>query len=214
VYPPQQDSQLLVDTLLKSGRAPGSRVADLCTGSGVVAVAAAEAGAREVTAFEICPDAAECARTNAYAAVVSLDVRCGSWTLARDCNPFDVVTANPPYVPTNPDGDTDMIPTSAGPARAWDAGFDGRLILDPLCDSAIDLLTDGGTLLLVQSSIADVTQSLLRLRSSGMYAGVVATRRISFGPVLQARAKWLEQTGRLRIGQRMEELVVIRADKP
>jgi release factor glutamine methyltransferase len=214
IYPPQQDSRLLIDTLRNSGLAPSGRVADLCTGSGVVAIAAAEMGARDVTAFEICPEAADFARSRAGMAGVSVDVRCGSWTKARDCAPFDVVTANPPYVPTNPDGDVDVIPMSAGPARAWNAGFDGRLILDPLCDSAFDLLTKGGTLLLVQSALADVPQSLLRLRCSGLNADVVATERIPFGPVLASRAKWLERTGRLPIGEREEELVVIRADKP
>jgi release factor glutamine methyltransferase len=38
VYAPQQDSQLLVDVMEKMGLAQGSRVADLCTGSGVVAI--------------------------------------------------------------------------------------------------------------------------------------------------------------------------------
>ena len=214
VYPPQEDSQLLIDTLMDSGLAPGRRVADLCTGSGVVALAAAAMGARNVTAFEISPEAVDCAWANAYVAGASVDVRCGSWTLARAEAPFDVVTANPPYVPAGPTVHTESIPSSAGPAQAWNAGLDGRLILDPLCDSASDLLTDGGTLLLVQSTLADVTQSLRRLRSSGLSAGVVASQWIPFGPVLSARAQWLEDTDLLPPGKREEELVVIRADKP
>jgi release factor glutamine methyltransferase len=43
---------------------------------------------------------------------------------------------------------------------------------------------------------------------------VVASHRVPFGPVLTARAGWLENTGRSRRGCREEELVVIRADKP
>ena len=213
VYAPQEDSQLLIDTLLASGLAPGSRVADLCTGSGVVAVAAAAMGASEVMAFEISEEAADCAAANAYVAGVAVDIRCGSWTLARDCSPFDLVTANPPYVPTMDDDPHGPL-VSAGPARAWNAGPDGRMILDPLCDSAGDLLSHGGSLLLVQSSFADVTQSLRRLRSAGLTADVVASQWIPFGPVLMARAQWLEYTGLLPVGQRLEELVVIRADKP
>jgi release factor glutamine methyltransferase len=213
VYPPQEDSLLLVDALMGSGLAAGRRAADLCTGSGVVAVAAAAMGARDVMAFEICPDAVDCARDNAYAAGLSVDVRCGSWTLAREHAPFDLVTANPPYVPAGPMVDAEMIPLSAGRAQAWNAGPDGRMILDPLCDSADGLLVDGGTLLVVQSALADVTQSLRRLRSAGLTARVIASQWIPFGPVLTARAKWLEDTGRLPIGLRREELVVIRADK-
>ncbi|CAN5337334.1 class I SAM-dependent methyltransferase [soil metagenome] len=214
VYPPQEDSQLLVDTLMDSGLAPRRRVADLCTGSGLVAVAAAMMGARDVMAFEISPDAVDCAEANAYVAGVSVNILCGSWTLAMEHGPFDVVTANPPYVPAGPTVHTEVIPVSAGPARAWNAGPDGRMILDPLCDSATDLLADGGTLLIVQSAFADAPQSLRRLRSAGLKAQVVASQWIPFGPVLTARAKWLEDTGQLAIGQRQEELVVIRADKP
>jgi hypothetical protein len=43
---------------------------------------------------------------------------------------------NPPYVPQGPD-DTGAVP-SAGPPLAWNAGADGRLVLDPLCASAPD----------------------------------------------------------------------------
>ncbi|MDY6999998.1 MAG: 50S ribosomal protein L11 methyltransferase, partial [Actinomycetota bacterium] len=57
VYPPQQDSQLLIEAMTDAGLAPGARVADLCTGTGVVAVAAAAAGAAQVSAFDICPEA-------------------------------------------------------------------------------------------------------------------------------------------------------------
>lgn len=214
VYPPQHDSLLLIDALHNSGLARGRRVADLCTGSGVVAIAAAQMGARDVTAFEICPTAVACAQTNADIAGVRLNFRLGSWTNVQDCPPFDLVVANPPYVPAMPGADTEAIPASAGPARAWDAGPDGRMILDPLCDSATDLLATGGTLLLVHSGLANAGESMRRLRRTGLVAEVFATQLIPFGPVLRARAKWLESTGQIPVGRREEELVVIRADKP
>jgi release factor glutamine methyltransferase len=46
-----------------------------------------------------------------------------------------------------------------------------------------------------------------------MTADVLLRRRIPFGPVLRARAGWLEDTGRLTCGRRDEVLAVIRADK-
>ena len=39
------------------------------------------------------------------------------------------------------------------------------------------------------------------------------TQLIPFGPVLNARAGWMESVGMLPVGRREEELVVIRADK-
>ena len=198
----------------RSAIVAGRRVLDLCTGSGYVAIAAAELGCASVTAFDICPNAVRCSRDNALDAGVKVDVRQGSWTRAFGCAPFEVVVSNPPYVPTPPVDDGDVMPSDAGPSWAWNAGPDGRLVLDPLCESASNLLCKGGSLLLVQSAFAGVQQTLDSFRASGLDADVVASQWIPFGPVLSARAKWLEDTGRLRRGCREEELVVIRADKP
>jgi release factor glutamine methyltransferase len=214
VYAPQEDSQLLVDVMEKTGLALGHRVADLCTGSGVVAVAACEQGATEVTAFDICPRAVQYARTTAAAAGVEVAVHLGSWARAVEFGPYDLVVCNPPYVPHDPSIEGMQLPSGLGPARAWDAGYDGRLVLNPLCAAAPDLLADGGTMLLVQSEFAGPRQTLAALASSGLDAEVVAWQWIPFGPVLSSRAEWLEETGRLEPGRREEELLVIRADKP
>ena len=214
VYPPQHDSQLLIDTLRSTGLADGRRVLDLCTGSGVVAIAAAESMAASVIAFDICPRAVSCSRGNAAYAGVSIDVLEGSWSRALDYAPFDLIVSNPPYVPTPPAGDTDVIPITAGPSRAWNAGVDGRMVLDPLCESAAGLLDAGGSVLIVQSALSGVDKSLKALRSTGLNAEVVAAQTIPFGPVLSARAGWLEVTDQIKRGCRTEELVVIRADKP
>jgi release factor glutamine methyltransferase len=214
VYPPQDDSRLLVEAMHLSGLIPRRRVLDLCTGSGFVAIAAAEMGCASVTAFDICPNAVRCSKGNAAVAGVEVDVREGSWIGALGCTPFEVVVSNPPYVPTPPDGDTEVISSGTGPSWAWNAGPDGRLVLDPLCETVSKLLCDGGSLLLVQSAFAGVQLSLDLLRATGLDADVIASQWIPFGPVLSARAKWLEETGRLRRGCREEQLVVIQADKP
>jgi len=167
-----------------------------------------------VVAFDICPRAVSCSRGNAVGAGVDVDVREGSWSSALDYAPFDLIVCNPPYVPTPPAGDGNVIPLTAGPSRAWDAGVDGRLVLDPLCESAAGLLDAGGSLLLVHSALSGVDKSLASLRSTGLKAEVIAAQKIPFGPVLSARVGWLEVTGQIKRGCRTEELVVIRADKP
>ncbi|HEX2284243.1 MAG TPA: HemK2/MTQ2 family protein methyltransferase [Mycobacterium sp.] len=214
VYAPQQDSHLLIETMDQTRLVPGHRVVDLCTGTGVVAIGAAVQGAAEVTAFDICPRAVRCARANALAAGVEIAVHLGSWTRAMEFGPFDLVVCNPPYVPHGPGDDVDDIPAHVGPAWAWNAGHDGRLVLDPLCTAASDLLDDGGTMLVVQSEFSGIERSLEALNDAELTAEVIAEQHIPFGPVLSARAKWLERVGRLRPGRRDEKLVVIRADKP
>ena len=56
-------------------------------------------------------------------------------------------------------------------------------------------------------------RTLRALRMRGLTAQIVASQRIPFGPVLTARAQWLQDTGRTTLGQRRERLVVIRADR-
>ena len=212
VYAPQDDSRLLIDVLEKTGLAIGRRIADLCTGSGVVAITAAQQGASAVTAFDICPRAVRCARVNAVCAGVDVDVHLGSWARAVEFAPFDLVVCNPPYVPHDPRVNN-ALPATIGPARAWNAGYDGRLVLDPLCEAVPDLLADRGSLLLVQSEFADPRRTLAALSSAGLDAEIVAGQWIPFGPVLTSRAWWLEETDRLDPGRREEQLLVVRADK-
>jgi release factor glutamine methyltransferase len=214
VYAPQHDSELLTEVLQSTGLARSGRVVDLCTGGGVAAISAAVQGAEDVMAFDVSAEAVRCARHNAFTAGVDVDVRLGTWLLAIEFGPFDLVVCNPPYVPQPPGGDVEVIPAQAGPATAFNAGVDGRQILDPLCAVAPDLLTDDGTLLIVHSEFSDVDASLAVLRRAGLKASVIARQWVPFGPVLTARAGWLQRQGLLEQGRRLEELVVIRADVP
>src|SRR5690349_17039828 len=154
----------------KADLARARRVVDLCTGSGVVAVAAGGQKASHVTAFDVCSRSVRCARMNALSAGVDVDVHLGSWARATEFGPFDLVLCNPPYVPHDPDVTYAPMPADVGPARAWDAGYDGRLVLDPLCEAVSDLLAPGGTFLLVQSEFAVPRQTLAALASAGMDA--------------------------------------------
>ncbi|HVQ50216.1 MAG TPA: HemK2/MTQ2 family protein methyltransferase [Mycobacterium sp.] len=211
VYAPQQDSRLLIETLMRSTPLAGRRAVDLCTGSGVVAIAAAELGAAEVSAWDISPRAVRCAAANAEAAGVSVRVRLGSTEDALRYGPYEVVMCNPPYVPTPADSATECIDPRTGCALAWDAGEDGRAFLDPLCAAAPRLLAGGGTMLVVHSEFAGAEQTVDSLQCAGMSSDIVASQLIPFGPVLSARAQWLEETGRLQPGRREERLVVVRA---
>lgn len=213
VYAPQQDSLLLIEAMQQTNAVAGRTVLDLCTGSGVVAIGAAQQGARHVTAFDICPDAVRCAMANATGVGVALDARLGTLNAALRAGPYDLVVSNPPYVPTGPEADSEAVLAEVGPAWAWNAGVDGRLVLDPLCEAAPDLLDDYGMMLIVQSEFADADRTVRQLRRGGLSAEVLMSQIIPFGPVLRSRARWLETIGKLPVGRREEELVVIRARK-
>jgi len=205
VYRPQADTWLLVRALREAGLPRGVRALDLCTGSGVAAIEAARCGAGEVIAVDVYLPAVASAWVN----TLGMPVRVRRGDLAGPVTgaPFDLVLANPPYVPSAVTG------RARGAALAWDAGVDGRCHLDVLCDRAADLLVPGGTMLFVQSALCGVPLTLNRLHARGLKSSVVARAFEQFGPVMRRRAGYLAEAGLIRPGQRHEELVVIRADR-
>ncbi len=206
VYRPQDDTWLLTRVLQATGMPSGARVLDLCTGTGALAVAAAREGAGSVTAVDVSRRALTAVWLNSRLRRLPIRLVRGGLAEAARGGPFDVVLANPPYVPS-------PAAATGGPARAWDAGPDGRIVLEPLCSEAASLLAPQGFLLLVQSVVSDVDRSLTQLRTAGFAAAVVASRSVPFGPVMRKRAAFLESAGLIRAEQRFEELVVIRADR-
>ncbi|MFJ8106164.1 HemK2/MTQ2 family protein methyltransferase [Streptomyces sp. NPDC096132] len=208
VYAPQEDTALLAGALSEEPLTPGSDVLDLGTGTGALALEAARRGTR-VTAVDVSWRAVWTARLNARRERLPVRVRRGNLFDPVRGRSFDLILSNPPYVPA-PGGD--RMPY--GTARAWDAGGDGRLLLDRICREAPGLLRPGGVLLLVHSALSDPGSTLAFLRASGLKASVTRRRRIPFGPVLRAREAWLRGRGLLSAHEENEELVVVRAELP
>jgi release factor glutamine methyltransferase len=191
---------------LREERPAGRRVLDLCAGSGVLAVCAAMAGARQVVAVDVSRRAVLACRLNARLNGVRLQAIRGDLVAPLDGARFDLIVSNPPYLPS----EDDRLP-ERGPRRAWEAGRDGRAVLDRICARAPAHLAGGGTMLLVHSSVCGVEETLARLVDAGLEAGVAARHRGPLGPLMAARAGRLEARGLLAPGQRDEEVVVISA---
>lgn len=203
-YPAQGDTHLLAGTLRRRGLAQGRRVLDLCTGTGALALASARAGAREVVAVDLSRRVAWNARINAALARARVDVRTGDLFEPVAGEQFDLVTVNPPYVPAA----DDALPRHTI-ARSWDAGVDGRALLDRICAGVPEVLAPGGVLLLTHSVLADVDLTLTQLDAVDLDAEVVERVDEPFGPVMRGRATMLRRRGLLAPGQQSEELVVI-----
>ncbi|WP_437049661.1 HemK2/MTQ2 family protein methyltransferase [Streptomyces sp. enrichment culture] len=208
MYAPQEDTELLAGALSDEPFPAGADVLDVGTGSGALALRAARRGGR-VTAVDLSRRAVCVARLNALLAGLPVRVRRGNLFEPVRGESFDLILANPPYVPA-PDGGI----RPRGAARAWDAGHDGRLVLDRICREGPALLRPGGVLLIVQSALSDPGRTVGHLRGAGLKAAVTRRQRISFGPVLRSREGWLRQRGLLSAADNKEELVVVRAELP
>jgi release factor glutamine methyltransferase len=206
VYAPQHDTRLLLGALSRERPAPGAQVLDLGTGSGALAVRAAQLGGR-VTAVDIAWRAVLTARLNAWLHRRRVTVRRSDLTSAVRGRSYDLVLCNPPYVPA-PEA---RVP-GRGSARAWDAGRNGRAVVDRVCDGASASLRPGGVLLMVHSGLCDTAATLRRLSSAGLDARVTDRALVPLGPVLLSRREWLREQGLMSASESMEELVVIRAE--
>jgi release factor glutamine methyltransferase len=207
VFRPIADSWLLARCAARL--APDARVLELCTGSGAIAIAADRHGAREVVAVDVSRRAVLTARLNARLNGVRVDARRGDLLDAVRGERFDLIVSNPPYVPAVDGG----IP-KRGLKRAWDAGHDGRALLDRILAQAPRALAPGGSLLVVHSSICGEEETLERLRSAGLRTEVIARDHGPLGPLMRERAELLEERGLLTPGAREEEILVIQGQSP
>lgn len=208
VYAPQADTWLLAAALRRAGIPPGGAVLDVGCGSGVLSILAAKTRPRSITAVDVSWRAVMTTRIHTLLRGLSVRVEHGDALDRVAGRTFDLVLANPPYVP----GPAEV--PCRGRDRAWDAGSDGRAVLDRLCAAAPLLLAPGGILLIVHSALSDVDKTLRQLRGGGLKAAVVDRAAVPFGPVLHGRRRQLERSGLIEPGQRTEELVVVRGDRP
>lgn len=149
---PRPDTEILVEAALKHvPRGFPSRVADLGTGSGAIAVAiASERPQAFFVVTDISAKALEVAQANAQRhARHRIECRQGDWLDCLAGDRFDVIVCNPPYVAVN-DPHLDDLPFE--PKKALVAGPDGLDELKRLIPDAPACLSGDGWLLVEHGS--------------------------------------------------------------
>jgi release factor glutamine methyltransferase len=146
--------------------APQGRAWDACTGSGCVGIATAhEAPGATVLATDISPEAVAIAQENAQINKVQDRVRvrvADLLSLPPDCAdlaPFDVITANPPYIAKN-QMITEVVQREP-PVAIW-GGDEGMDFIRPIIQAAPGVLKEGGVLVMEYGyGMADAVRDLV-----------------------------------------------------
>jgi release factor glutamine methyltransferase len=167
---PRPETELLVVALLDLARgrpaAAPVTIADVGTGSGIIAVCAAKhlAGCR-VTAIDISPAALEVARSNAAEHGVAERIeflQSNLFAAVPAGRQFDFVVSNPPYVAAEEINTLAPDVRNFEPREALLAGPRGTEVIEALLPQAAERLAPGGHLLMeISPTIHEAVRALL-----------------------------------------------------
>ncbi len=152
VLVPRPETEVLVElalALLPKDRP--SSVLDLGTGSGAIALAiASERPQARLTGVDISAPALDVAAQNSRdLGLANTDWRLGSWFGAVPGRRFDMIVANPPYIPS---GDPALANLSKEPAQALSCGATGMEALTAIVADAPAHLNRDGWLIMEHGS--------------------------------------------------------------
>lgn len=153
---PRPETELLIEIVVAACAVPPTRILDLGTGSGAIALALAKVfPSAEVVAVDRSPEALALARENAVA--LGLDGRVtfleSNWFAAVPAGQFDLIAANPPYLSEEETAATAAEVRQFEPASALTAADEGRADLLSIIRSAPAFLRPGA-LLALETGIA------------------------------------------------------------
>lgn len=146
------------------------------TGCGILGIIAAKK-AGEVVAVDLNPFAVRCAKKNARINQTSEKMVFLQGDLlkpVRETMQFDLILFNTPYLPSEDAWDGSWL------ARAWAGGANGRQTIDRFILQAPSHVRPTGRVLLMQSTLTNVEETVLRFAAQGMAARVVASLSLPF----------------------------------
>lgn len=161
---PRPETEFIIVALLDAVKESAQestpiRIADVGTGSGILAVCAAKnIGSSEVTAIDISPAALEVARTNIEEHGVAKQVQLVESNLfeAVPETSFDFVISNPPYVSSDEMAELPAEVVDYEPHLALYGGDTGTEIIAKLIAASADRLEPGGALIMEISPMIEI----------------------------------------------------------
>jgi len=173
VYEPAEDSFLFAENL---GVEKGAQVLDVGAGCGMLGILAAEK-AGSVVAVDVNPYAICCAKENSALnslrckmAFIQTDLLAALNESAR----FDLILFNAPYLPAAESEAESWI------GRSWAGGINGRQVIDRFISEAPPHLKPNGRILLMQSTITNVEETICKFAKHNLKASIKAERKLPF----------------------------------
>jgi len=165
-YPPSEDTFLLLDEVK---RREVSIALEVGSGTGVVALKQASLGAY-VVALDVDVKAAKCTKLNSRRNKLRcfVDVIVGDLTSPFKAESFELIAFNPPYLP---DEEED---------KRWSGGLNGKIVSNRFIEEAPLKLKKGGSILLVQSTLSGIDDSITKLGNKGLKVRVLQRLRVGF----------------------------------
>lgn len=173
VYNPAEDSFFFADNLVVL---KDEKVLDMGTGSGILGIIAAKQ-AREVIAIDLNPHAIKCANKNAKLNGVSHKIhviRSDLFSSLTNKPLFDLILFNAPYVPSE-ENETDFWL-----GKSWAGGLTGRKVIDRFISQTPQYLNKTGKIMLMQSTLTSVDDTITNFAENGLFAEVMVTYSLPF----------------------------------
>ena len=149
---PRQDTETLVELVLQEQQGREKKLLDLCTGSGCIAISLAVKGGYEsVTATDLSEEALKVAERNAKTHQKKIIIRQGDLFSAlprTEAGTFDIITSNPPYIPTAVIATLEPEVREHEPMMALDGTEDGLRFYRQIAQEAGTWLKPGGAIYL------------------------------------------------------------------
>jgi len=140
---PRPETEALLDLVLE--RMPAGVAADVCTGSGCIALALAQEGRyQRVIGTDFSPDALALARENGARTGLPVEWRQGDLLAPLADEQLDLLVANPPYLTTAEYAALDRSVAAWEPALALESGADGLDATRRLVAEASAVVRPGG----------------------------------------------------------------------
>lgn len=144
---PRPETELLVEQALKYCN-KNTKVLDLCTGSGAIAIAIKKQSGAIVTATDIDENALSLARENANINQAEINFLQGDMLSAVGQEKFDLIISNPPYIKSEDIKSLQKEIKEFEPMRALDGGQDGLDFYREIAKNVKNHLNENSVLLL------------------------------------------------------------------